>query len=192
MKKLVLLLAIIPFISFAQQYSEVVSMPGKTAEQLYVKAREWFAESFISADNALLMDDRISGRIIAKGSIPVLNQKGKLGWYANFTIKVSFKDGKYKNEVSNISVLTVATDGGSDVTTPFSAFLDKKEYYQNASDFKWIMKNPPEEIALETDAAKELARKNKSIYDLIIKTELEMKDLLSNVQSKMKETEASW
>lgn len=47
MKKLFLLFAFLPFFSFAQEYTEVVEMPGETADQLYSNAREWFAKSFI-------------------------------------------------------------------------------------------------------------------------------------------------
>ncbi|MDP2887410.1 MAG: DUF4468 domain-containing protein [Bacteroidota bacterium] len=92
MKKLILLLAFLPFFCFAQEYVEVVEMPGKTAGQLYSAAREWFARSFISENNPLLMDDLISGKIIAKGSIQISDSTKSVDWYPNFTIIPKLSD----------------------------------------------------------------------------------------------------
>lgn len=57
----------LPFISNAQQYTEVVNANGKSSDQLYSTAREWFAESFKSANNVLQMDDPVAGKLIGKG-----------------------------------------------------------------------------------------------------------------------------
>jgi len=122
MKILLILLFFLPLISFSQDNTEIVEVPGKTAGQLYSAAREWFAKSFISADNALLMDDRVSGKIVAKGSILVVESFVSSDRYANFTIKVSFKDGRYKTEITDISVTNEAQEGSPVTTTPFNIF----------------------------------------------------------------------
>jgi len=191
MKKLLLLIAFLPFFSLAQEYTEVVEISGKTAGQLYSIAREWFAKSFISENNPLLMDDLISGKIIAKGSIH-LSESYATDWYPNFTIKVSFKDGRYKNEISDISITTDVHEGNSGTITPFKKYLDKKEFYKNTGDTTWIMNNPTPGIKIRKAAAKTMAQPNLAIYNLICKTESEMNDLLSKLREAMKKPEAEW
>jgi hypothetical protein len=195
-KRLILLFIILPFFSLAQEYTEVVEIPGKTAGQLYCIARAWFAKSFISIDNALLMDDRISGKIIAKGSVHISESYGiapvVVDWYPNFTIEVSFKDGKYKNEISDLSITTDVHEGNSDTIIPFKKYLDKKEYYKNRGDTTWLINNPPPGIKIRRATAKTLAQPNQAIYNLICKTESEMNVLLSKLREAMKKPEAEW
>jgi hypothetical protein len=196
MKKLILLIIFLPLFSLAQEYSEIVEIPGKTAGQLYSIARVWFAKSFISADNALLMDDMISGKIIAKGSVHISESYGiapvTVDWYPNFTIEVSFKNGRCKNEISDISITTNVHEGNSGTIIPFKKYLDKKEYYKNTGDTTWIIYNPPPGIKIKKAAAKTIAQPNLAIYNLICKTEAEMKDLLSKLREAMKTPEAEW
>ena len=123
-----------PFISFAQEYSEVVEVPGKSAGQLYSAAREWFAKSFISENNPLLMDDLISGKIIAKGSIQISDSLKTVDWYPNFTIIVSFKDGRYKAEITDISITTGVSEYSIGTTKIFKEYFDKKETYKMSVD----------------------------------------------------------
>ena len=188
MKTLLILVFFIPFLSFSQEYTEVVEVPGKTAGQLYSSAREWFAKSFISADNTLLMDDRISGKIIAKGSIHISDSTGQVVWYPNFTIIVSFKDGRYKNEITDISITSGVGENSSGTTTPFKEYLDKKEVYKKTSDPGWYINK----LKIGKAAARVAAKPNQTMYDLICKTESGMKDLLSNLQQEMKKSEADW
>lgn len=196
MKKLLFLLVLLPFFSVAQEYTEVVEIPGKTAGQLYSIAREWFAKSFISTDNTLLMDDRIAGKIIAKGSVHISESYGSapvvVDWYPNFTIVVSLKDERYKNEISDVSITTDVQEGSTGTTVPFKKYLEKKEYYKNTGDPIWVRNNPPPGIKIGKAAAKTLARPNRVIYNLICKTGSEMKDLLSKLQEEMKKQEAEW
>ena len=200
MKKIILLFVFLPFFSLAQEYTEVVEMPGKTAGQLYSIAREWFAKSFISENNPLLMDDLISGKIIAKGSIHISesyvagygNVPVTVDWYPNFTIKVSFKDGRYKNEIIDISITTNVHEGNSGTITPFKEFLDKKEIYKNMGDPEWIINNPAHGVKVGKAAANTVAKPNHAIYNLICKTESEMNDLLSKLREAMKNPEVEW
>jgi len=196
MKKLILLFLLLPFFSLAQEYSEIVEVPGKTAGQLYGIARAWFAKSFISSDNALLMDDRISGKIIAKGSVHISESYGMapvvVDWYPNFTIEVSFKDGRYKNEISDISITTDIHEGNSGTISPFKKYLDKKQYYKNQGDTTWIINNPPPGIKIRKAAAKTMAQPNLAFYNLICKTEFEMNDLLTKLREAMIKPEPEW
>ena len=192
MKKLLLLLALFPFITFAQEYTEVVEVPGKTAGQLYSSAREWFARSFISENNPLLMDDLISGKIIAKGSIQISDSTRSVDWYPNFTIKVSFKDGRYKAEITDISITTGVSEYSIGITKPFKEYFDKKETYKMVSDPEWYIKNPPAGVKIGKAAARIAARPNQILYNLISKTESEMMDLLTKLHYQMTKSEDDW
>ena len=188
MKALFILLFFLPFISFSQEYTEVVEVPGKTSGQLYSIAREWFAKSFISADNTLLMDDRISGKIIAKGSFHISDSTSNVVWYPNFTIEISFKDGRYKNEITDISITSGVSENSSGTTSPFKKYLDKKENYKNLGDPGW--RRSKRKIGKET--AIKASEPYQSIYNLICKTESELKDILSKIQIEMKKSEGDW
>lgn len=190
MKILLILLFFFPLVSFSQEYSEVVEVPGKTAGQLYSAAREWFAKSFISENNPLLMD-LISGKIIAKGSIQI-SESYASDWYPNFTIIVSFKDGRYKTEITDISITSEVSDLNSGTTRPFKEYFDKKETYKKVGDPEWYINTSPAGVKIGKAAAKVAARPNQAIYNLICKTESEMKDLISKLDLEMKKSEDDW
>jgi len=190
MKTLLILLFIIPFYSFSQGFSEVVEIPGKSFDKLYSSAREWFAKEFISESNPLLMDDRVSGKIIAKGSIQI--SESNVVWYPNFTVKVSFKDGRYKSEIIDITITTNVSEYSSETKFSFQDYFDKKENYKNLADPVWVMNHGPSGVKITKATAKAEAKPNQIIYNLICKTESEMKDILSKIQFEMKKDEVDW
>ncbi len=202
MKKLLLLLAFLPFFSFAQEYVEVVEVPGKNTDQIYATAREWFAQTFNSANNVLQMDDPISGKLIGKGTTHVSESyvTGGLGsipitmdWYPNFTIKVSIKEGKYKCEITDILIKSsMSVNNYSQIETPFKLYLEQKEYYKNASDPDWLINNSPNGAKVGKVAARISALTFKAIYNLTIETEEDMKNIIVKLQNKMKSTEENW
>lgn len=191
MKNLIFLIFFLPLVSFAQEITQVTEVPGKTAGQLYSMAREWFAKSFISADNALLMDDQISGKIIAKGSVQISDSTKTLTWYPNFTIKVSFKDGRYKTEITDISISSGDSEYSTGTTKTFKEYFDKKETYKKLADPEWYMKNPPG-VKIGRAASRTLAKPNQVMYNLICQTEFEMKDLISKLNQEMTKVEDDW
>lgn len=89
-------------------YSSVVSVDSsKTANQLYVLTRSWFAEKFNSAQDVIQFDDKDEGKIIAKARFPYMSKalvySNATKGFISFTITVSFKDGRYKYEVTNFN-----------------------------------------------------------------------------------------
>lgn len=113
-----LLFTLIAFTSFAQEvkqdlpvdesgkinFTEVIPVEATTKDELYTRARAWFATTFNSANRVLEMDDKESGVLIGKAfqdiyvsslGIPV---QTKL-WY---NVKVYLKDGRYKYELTEL------------------------------------------------------------------------------------------
>ena len=79
------------------EYSGVVQAPELTKDQLYDKCLIWFAEQFKSANDVLQYKDKQSGTIIGKG---VFVQGSNYKW--RFTLKVEFKEGRFKYILNNI------------------------------------------------------------------------------------------
>lgn len=74
-------------------YQEVVKVDGASKNELYARAREWFAKTFKSADDVLQMEDMANGKLIGKGC----NYQSKVF----YTVSVSVKDGRYRYEITD-------------------------------------------------------------------------------------------
>lgn len=126
MKKILLLLILFPIVTLAQSkekstlnlkdaiqidketnkvvFEEVVSVDSTISKtELYFRAREWFANTFKSANDVIQMDDKEAGKIIGKGTKQyttsfVINIYQNILYY---TVNISVKDGRYKYIISN-------------------------------------------------------------------------------------------
>lgn len=105
MKKLIFI-SIILFCTtklFSQEYSEVIEVPEKTADQLYSRANEWFALTFKSAKDVIQLNDPAEKKIIGKGikRIQYLIGRYKTSLDMNFTLMVQFKDGRFRYNIQS-------------------------------------------------------------------------------------------
>jgi len=86
-------------------YSEVILVDSLTTKQeLFSRAREWFAKTYKSSTNVIQMEDKESGKIVGKALMQVYHKQfGMIGesGYINYTISLYLKDGKYKYEITN-------------------------------------------------------------------------------------------
>ena len=83
-------------------YSAVVEAKG-TKDELFSRAREWFAKTYNSAQSVIQMEDKdkIIGRALTQVYRKVAIGTYEYG-YVNYTISIYFKDDKYKYEVTNL------------------------------------------------------------------------------------------
>jgi hypothetical protein len=99
----------------------------ETKEDLFVKAHEWFAINFRSANHVIQMADKEAGKIIGKGIVKVpLNNWGLL----EFTFIVECRDGRYKytmRDVNHIYTDTHKTWGG-DITVERTPAIPMKMF----------------------------------------------------------------
>jgi hypothetical protein len=72
-------------------YQGVVQIPGINRNELYSRAKEWFAKNFKSVKDVLQMDDKEAGKLIGKGNFDIGDN-----CYYNFTLSIFIKDNKYK------------------------------------------------------------------------------------------------
>lgn len=191
MKRLLIsILLMFPGLLIAQKYSEVVDVPGKNSDQLYSSAREWFADSFNSANDVLQMDDPVAGKLIGKGTFELTI--GYIIWRPNFTIKIFVKDGKYKYEISDIKIDRSVKESSFNVTEDFQKYIDQKEYFKNGSNPEWLKENNEAARKLSNNLLKKTAAVNSEYYKLIVDTENRFKNLISDLHKGMIKSEDDW
>ncbi|HEY8688444.1 MAG TPA: DUF4468 domain-containing protein [Chitinophagaceae bacterium] len=131
MKNILLVLLILPLISFSQRHKEIVDTSRYTIfpeenkevlytgvvnvdsnlkkDELYVRARAWFVNEYKSAKDVIQMEDKQAGEIIGKGLISAIYTEGRgllaIQWKITIwhTVSVFVKDGKYKYEIKDIN-----------------------------------------------------------------------------------------
>ncbi len=106
--------------------------------------------------------------------------------------EIAFKDGRYKSEITDISIISNDFGLSSGTSKPFKEYFDKKETYKKSGDPEWVYNNPPGGIKIGKEAARKLAKPKQDIYNLICKTESEMMVLLSKLNQETKKPEDAW
>ena len=84
----------------AVSHSVIYNVPGKTKEEIYVEANNWFVHSFGSGKSVIQLNDKEAGCIIGKGYVDALgsnsgffNQSDAAAWVI---IRVDIKDEKVR------------------------------------------------------------------------------------------------
>lgn len=115
MKRLFLILFLLPFISFAQPefplkdgkvvYEEIDSIPNIQKGELYKKAKIWFVNTFNDAKAVLQLEDKENGQLIGKGNFDYLYSfaLSSATWVCNFTVQIDCRDNKVRIKFYDIS-----------------------------------------------------------------------------------------
>lgn len=85
-------------------YQGVVKADGLTKDELYTRAREWFAKTFNSAKDVIQMDDKSAGKIIGKGAAngSYFYLLTTIRFTLYYTVSITVKDGRYRYEITDI------------------------------------------------------------------------------------------
>ena len=91
----------------SSSFSAVVTVENTSKNELYNRAKIWFAKAFISSKYVIQLDDKENGQIIGNGSIiynapaglPGLNFSG----HFTFTITIEVKDNRFRYTFENFS-----------------------------------------------------------------------------------------
>jgi hypothetical protein len=75
------------------EFQQVLEASGKSKEDVYNAARQWFVHAFVSANAVLQMEDKETGLLIGKG---------RLG-DAEFIVKIESKEGRARYTLTDIS-----------------------------------------------------------------------------------------
>lgn len=95
-------------------FTQVVVAEGMTSKQLYANAKMAIAELFKSSNDVIQLDDHENGVLIIKGidntSTTYVSSN------VSFTLKLFFKDDRYKMDMSNMKTKVIAAGQTSTYT----------------------------------------------------------------------------
>lgn len=111
-------------------YSEVVPVEGASKDELYARAKIWFANSFHSSNHVVQLDDKDNGIVLGKGKIIDESSDGKKTW--EFTVKIQLKEGRYK--VNLYDIYYKFENDLSRVSPAVRAILEKETTYFNLDE----------------------------------------------------------
>jgi hypothetical protein len=85
-------------------FTEVVTIDSATKNDLYLRAREWFAKTYNDSKEVIQVDDKETGKIIGKAIYRVNVHSFGIhpGGIVNYTILLLVKDGRYKYEITDL------------------------------------------------------------------------------------------
>ena len=101
------LLDILPLQNGLVNYSEVVQVDSISKDELYIRAKRWFVNTYKSANHVIQLDDKESGDIMGKGFF-------KTSWQVTFyafsdievhhTVSIQVKEGRYRYEIASFRI----------------------------------------------------------------------------------------
>lgn len=118
MKKLILVLLIVPFLNYGQKYgrttvSNVYEVENVNADDLFKRINFVIANMYNSANDVIQLNDTESKKLVIKGmgDIIIPNQGKHLYpnnkyvqdesvWEVNYTINIAARDGRYRMEIN--------------------------------------------------------------------------------------------
>jgi hypothetical protein len=83
-------------------FGEVVQADGVSRDELYTRAKIWFAATFVDSKHVLEVEDKAEGLLIGKGSFAFEPRGFSLTFFRSqvvFILKVSLTDGRYKYDL---------------------------------------------------------------------------------------------
>lgn len=84
------------------QFTKILKVDStKTKDDLYSNGLEWFATNYKNSKYVLQMQDKDAGLILGKATISVL--MGTRVEYVDYTIKMAFKNGRIKYDLSDFT-----------------------------------------------------------------------------------------
>ena len=113
MKKVIIIVLFISYNSFSQlkidsisktYYFKKIDTVNKTKEEIRSNTKVWFAKTFKNSNSVIRLND--VNQIIGKGNFDINYTSAgySLSSPIDFTITVSFKEGRYKFEMDNFSI----------------------------------------------------------------------------------------
>jgi hypothetical protein len=79
-------------------YTGVVEINGKTKDDLFRNAQQWFIDNFYSQKGVIQDKDKEAGLIFGRGAYYYSSKSGigYINWASNITVEIECKDNKYR------------------------------------------------------------------------------------------------
>jgi len=128
-------------------FSSVEEVEG-SADQLYSRAKQFFVDSYKSADDVIQLEDNENRLIVGKAFNDIqITNLGKVFdvqlWY---TVKIQSKEGRYKYDIYDIYYQTYPSINYGSQTYPPEHFFDESAYYRKNGRPKKI----PDQYKIQT------------------------------------------
>lgn len=128
-------------------YKGIVQAEGKTAQQLYSAAKEWVARN---SDARYSIETEVPGeKIMGKG----LAVESRTGDRIGYDFFLSFKDGRYRYELTNIRLYS----GTGSATIPIESWPKEKLSGSKAQKLDTIYKGMADDLTATTSVFEEFA-----------------------------------
>lgn len=150
-------------------YADTVRVDSASAKKLYSRAKAYFVENYKSAKDVIQLDD--TSKIISKAYTDVYFDY-KLPFAAPvasklfYTLKIQFKENKYRYELTNLYV--------QNYTTP--------------QNFK-VIQTPLEDIFIKTVASKLSDKQQKVRQGMMIETQSKIQSTINQLKKAMLKTD---
>jgi len=85
-------------------FTEVINVDSATKNDLYLRAREWFAKTYNNSKEVIQVDDKDAGKIYGRGAISVFVTQIGIphdNGLVYYDISINVKDGRYKYTLTN-------------------------------------------------------------------------------------------
>jgi hypothetical protein len=153
-------------------YAEVVTVDSISKDELYTRAREWFAKTYRSSQSVIQMDDKSSGKIVGKGS-----ERGQV--YAapliynpfteRYTISITVKDNKYRYEITDFTTQVDRNQYGTPPELPLYDFAYNQKWKSSDGTYRKVVKGYIEKTAYIGSSLSESLKKAMSAKSTGIK-----------------------
>jgi Domain of unknown function (DUF4468) with TBP-like fold len=131
------LMEILPLKDGIVTYSSVIPVNETPKDELYSRAKKWFASTYKSSNDVIQLDDKEKGEILGKGNF-------KIVYYArepivSHTVTISVKDNRFKYVISSIAYSDKQGDKFPIEEFPKGWFGKKKLYETINSEIKALI-----------------------------------------------------
>lgn len=128
-------------------FSKVIKADSVSADGIFVSIKEWLSMEFKRGNDAIELEDKEAGLIVAKGNYPY-RKKGIMYMWAEgklvYTINIQIRDGRFKVTLTNFKLMRGEKqyDDAFGVLTTEEVFTEKgagkKQYNEVWKDTKII------------------------------------------------------
>lgn len=129
-------------------YNDVIELKDKTKDQLFLKAKSYFVDTFKSANDVIQLEDKENSIIVGRGNSTIHVNAGmgvSSTMLFNYRIKIETKDNKIRYELYNLTFSNAYGSAGME------NWFDTKMYYKSNGKPRKINLQVKEQVLNDID-----------------------------------------